>query len=170
MIEPNKINEIAKKFDAQNNRFRIFLRNNANSNELDSHFRRLHDEIFAEYDCCECANCCKTYDILVNKNDITTIAVYLGQSEDDFINKYLAANDEHTSADEEYQIRGKPCCFLGTDGKCAIQECKPLVCSDFPYTDKPNRLHNMLNLLDFAEDCPAVFEILERLKIIYNFM
>ena len=168
MIEPNKINETAQKFEEENKNFRTFLRKNANRNELDSHFRRLHNDIFAEYDCCKCANCCKTYDILIGENDITVIAAYLGQSEKDFISNYLAPNEDHASEDEEYQIKEKPCCFLGADGKCAVQECKPRVCGDFPHTDKPDRLYNLLNLLEFAEDCPVVFEIFERLKIIYN--
>jgi len=59
--------------------------------------------------------------------------------------------------------------LLESDGKCRIQGVKPAVCKDFPYTDKPYRLYNMLGVLSFAEDCPVVFEIIERLKLIYNY-
>jgi len=85
VINPSKIKEVYKKFADQNEKFRIFLKKNAIDYELDAHFARLHNEIFAGYDCCECTNCCKLYDILVDKNDIKTISQHLGLSENDFI-------------------------------------------------------------------------------------
>ena len=163
MIEPSKIKKNYQKVAGQNDKFRIFLKNNANSDELDSYFLRIHDELFSSYDCCKCNNCCRLYDIRVDKNDITRISEYLGLSENDFIEKYLIVHDD------EYIINEKPCRFLDADGKCRIQEIKPIVCRDFPNTNKPYRLYNMLGLFSFAEECPVVFEIIERLKLIYDY-
>ena len=163
MINPAKIKEVYRKFADQNEKFRIFLKKNAIDYELDAHFLRLHNEIFAVYDCCECGNCCKLYDILLDKNDIERISAYLGLPENDFIEKYLAADGEN------YKIKDKPCCFLDADGKCRIYEVRPTVCRDFPYTDKPYRLYNMYGLLSFSEECPVIFEIIKRLKRIYNY-
>jgi hypothetical protein len=50
-----------------------------------------------------------------------------------------------------------------------IEECKPKTCKEFPHTNKPERLWSLLGVLSFAEICPVVFEILERLKQIYRF-
>ena len=61
-------------------------------------------------------------------------------------------------------MKDKPCCFLDTDGKCGIYENRQSVCRNFPHTNKPYRLYNMYWLLSFAEECPVVFEIIERLK------
>ena len=57
----------------------------------------------------------------------------------------------------------------GGDGCCLIQNCKPDVCVEFPYADKPGRLSSMYGVIERAEVCPVVFEILERLKDTYGF-
>ena len=163
MIELSKLKTAYERAAKQNEKFRVFLKNNAVDYELDAHFRRLHNELFAEYDCCTCSNCCKLYDILVDKYDIKRIAEYLRLSENEFIEQYL---DVYEGG---YKMKSKPCSFLDAYGKCRIQEIKPAVCQDFPYTDKPYRLYNINGILSFAEDCPIAFEILERLKMIYNY-
>ena len=94
MIEPSKIKKIYQKVAGQNDKFRIFLKNNANSDELDAYFRRIHDELFSSYDCCKCNNCCRLYDIRVEKSDIAAISEHLGLPENDFIEQYLIENDD----------------------------------------------------------------------------
>ena len=163
MIEPSKIKKMYQKVAGQNDKFRIFLKNNANSDELDTYFLRIHDELFSAYDCCKCNNCCRLYDIRVEKNEIAVISESLGLAENDFIEKYLIENDG------KYMMKDKPCLFLEADGKCRIQNIKPGVCKGFPHTDKPYRLYNMLGVFTFAEECPVVFEIIERLKLIYDY-
>jgi Fe-S-cluster containining protein len=168
MVEPHKIKKISQKSAEQNNKFRIFLKNNADADELDAHFHKLHNEIFYKYnyDCCKCNNCCKSYDIRIEQTDIAVISKYLGNSESDFIDKYLTPDKEENDC---FIMKDKPCCFLDSDGKCQIYESRPSVCRNFPYTNKPDRLYNMLGMLSFAEDCPVVFEIIESLKLIYSF-
>jgi len=168
VIEPSEIKEAYKKSADQNAKFRIFLKNNAVDYELDAHFRRLHREIFSEYDCCKCSNCCKLYDILVDESDIKIISKHLDLAENDFIEKYLT-DSAHDGEYIEYIMKDKPCCFLDADGKCRIYESRPSVCRDFPYTDEPYRLYNMSSVLSFSEECPVVFEIIERLKKIYKY-
>ena len=168
MIEPGKIKEMAERYADKNSKFRIFLKNNADPDKLDEQFHRLHNEIFYrdDYDCCKCNNCCKLYDIRIDQNDIAAIAEYLGMAENDFIEKYLVPDKD------EYDcliLKNKPCAFLNADGKCRIYECRPSVCREFPHTNKPDRLYSMLSILGFIEDCPVVYEIIERLKKIYNF-
>jgi Fe-S-cluster containining protein len=95
-------------------------------------------------------------------DEINSISDSLGLSREKFIDKYLIQSAEG------YEIKS-PCCFLNENGACAIQWCKPAECMDFPHTDKPDRLFGLLGVLSFAEVCPIVFEMLERLKAIYNF-
>ena len=59
MIEPSKIKETAKRYEDENLQFRSFLKNRADYDELDKQFLDLHNELFAGYDCCKCANCCR---------------------------------------------------------------------------------------------------------------
>jgi hypothetical protein len=173
MIEPTKINAVSKKYEEQNYKFRAFLKNRADYDEVDAQFLGLHNELFADYDCCKCANCCKAYSIKFNDDDIAAASRYLGKSESDFINEYLVESEEGSCDDEpdegRYKTKSKPCPFLCDDGKCKIQECKPSSCKGFPFTDQPDRMLSMLSIIDFAEECPVVFEILERLKKLYRF-
>ena len=167
MIAPSRINAVAKKAEDENYRFRTFLKGHADSDELDAQFLELHNELFANYDCCKCANCCKTYSTVLSDEEIAAIADYLGKTESGFIDEYL---EDSTDLDEgRYQIKGLPCPFLCDDGKCSIQECKPSSCKGFPFTDLPERLFSLLGVVGFAEECPVVFEMLERLKKIYRF-
>jgi Fe-S-cluster containining protein len=168
MIEPKNIKEISKKYADKNIKFRTFLKNRADSDELDQQFRDLHNEIFVrdEYDCCKCANCCRLYDTRIEQKDIPAIAEYLGQKESGFIEKYLTQDEEEEGV---FIVKDKPCSFLGADGKCRIYRVRPLVCRDFPHTDTPDRLFSLMGIIDSAEDCPVVFEIIERLKQIYCF-
>ena len=127
----------------------------------------LHKELFADYDCCKCANCCKAYRITLDQNEVRRIAAFLEMTESDFIVEYLTTAE---SDDEKpYQFKEKPCSFLCIDGRCRIQDCKPDVCRGFPFTDQPDRLSSMYGVIEYAGVCPVVFEILERLKVMYRF-
>ena len=169
MIEPQEIQDIAKANADANIRFTAYLKNRAKVDELDRHFRDLHNEMFIRdaYDCCACANCCRRYTIRIEQEDIPPIAEHLGQSDSDFVQRYLVQDTEES---EVFAIKAQPCPFLDTEGKCRIYEVRPLVCRDFPHTKKADRLFNLSGILGFAEDCPVVFEILERLKKIYGFV
>ena len=164
MIAPFMVKEAAEKLEDSNIKFRSFLKNRADSDELDAHYLKLHNELFAEYDCNKCRNCCKIYDTYLDDNEIKNIAEFLKLSVNDFVDKYLKKTDEG------FKINGKPCCFLLTDGRCQIEECKPTSCIDYPYTNKSDRLFSLLGMLGFVEVCPVAFEIFERLKEIYSFM
>ena len=162
MIEPARVNEAAKNRENENLRFRAFLKNNADCDELDRQFLELHNELFTGYDCRKCNNCCRTYNAVVQEDEFDSIAAFLGLTKQAFIEKHLVKSiDGH-------EIEA-PCCFLKDNGECAIQECKPIECKDFPHTNKPDRLWSLLGVLSFAEECPVVFEMLERLKRIYKF-
>jgi Fe-S-cluster containining protein len=164
MLAPNEVKARARRQEEQNLKFRVFLKNRADDDELDAQFLQLHNELFADYDCCKCNNCCKAYPITLESGETTDIARFLGQSERDFVAEHLIKDDE-----EHYVFKSRPCEFLDDGGRCRIQECKPAVCKDYPYTNQEDRLSSMYSIIDSAEVCPVVFEILERLKRIYRF-
>ena len=167
MLKPNEVKYKAQKLEEQNYKFRTFLKIRAGADELDAQFLSLHKELFADYDCCKCANCCKSSSTSIGNDEVKRIASHLGLPESDFIAKYLV---EAESVDElPYKFKDIPCSFLRDDGRCQIQNCKPDVCAGFPYTDQPERLFSMYSIIGNAEVCPVVFEILERLKVIYRF-
>ncbi len=91
-------------------------------------------------------------------------ATHLGMPEDAFVKKYLRWNEQRA----QYET-SMPCGFLQEDGQCLLGDCKPDNCKKFPYTDQPERLQSLYNVLDAVSVCPVAFEIYERLKKEYHF-
>ena len=163
MIEPWKIKEEFTKVERENYKFRIYLKNHADVDELDEQFLELHNELFKEYDCSKCRNCCKEYAVTFEENEIEQASKLFSITKEEFMHKYI----EETI--EGYDLKEKPCCFLNENGACEIEKCKPEGCIDYPFTNKPERLFSLLSIVECSSICPIVFEMLERLKKIYGF-
>lgn len=165
MIAPRKVQFAAEKKRNENYQFRQFLKIHADAEELDRQFLQLHRELFAQYDCSRCRNCCKMYYGTIPEEDVERDAEYLQMSREDFMNLYL----NPAAQEEGYSTRHKPCDFLQKDGSCLLGEYRPESCRNYPHTDQPDRRGSLYSILDSAEVCPVVYEMLERLKEIYGF-
>jgi Fe-S-cluster containining protein len=130
-----------------------------NPNKIDEAFHRLHDQVFTEIDCLDCGNCCKSLGPRITDADIRRIASALKIKPSELTDKYLSLDE-----DNDYVFRKMPCPFFGRENYCGIYENRPRACRDYPHTDR----RRMLQILDItiknAGICPAVFEIIERLK------
>lgn len=71
MSQPDKVGVEAKKREKENLKFRSYLKNHADEDELDRQFLHLHKQFFADYDCSKCRNCCKMYKGSIPAEDIT---------------------------------------------------------------------------------------------------
>jgi Fe-S-cluster containining protein len=162
LVEPLLINSFARKKAEENFRFRTFIKNNIAEEELDKRFLILHHELFHDYDCSRCNNCCIAFSAPVSDSEIRAIATFLQLSYRDIISGFLV------KVEDGYETTA-PCSFLGKGGGCVIESCKPSSCREFPFTNKPERLSSLLGILAIAEQCPVVFEMLERLKKHYRF-
>ena len=165
MIKPSEVAYKASEVEDENYAFRVYLKERADADTLDKQFKTLHDELFAQYDCSKCRNCCKMFHGTIPKDDISKDAMHLGLSETEFVKRYLTDRPEEKS----YQTKNQPCDFLDEYGTCGLGDCKPTDCREFPYTNKPDRLGSLLNTIEMAGVCPVVYEIIERLKTIYHF-
>ena len=165
MIAPRKVKFEAKKKENENLRFRTFLKCNAEEETLDKQFKALHKELFADYDCSRCRNCCKMYCGAIPEEDIDKDAEHLGMKREKFIEQYLIRDESRDS----YKTQNVPCDFLKEDGECALGECRPENCKKYPYTNEPERLYSLYSVLEAVEVCPVAFEIYERLKQEYHF-
>tara|TARA_B100001115_G_C15792362_1_gene390838 strand:- start:412 stop:903 length:492 start_codon:yes stop_codon:yes gene_type:complete len=126
---------------------------------LDQEFAVAHDEVFANFDCLNCANCCKTAGPRLLQNDIDRMAKHLRLKPGDFMDQYVKVDE-----DGDWVMNQLPCPFLGADNYCSIYEVRPKACREYPHTDR-NRMHQILNLTEKnASLCPAVFEISRKLK------
>ena len=130
-----------------------------NPQKLDSLIHPLHKEVFSCTDCLKCANCCKTTSPLLNVRDIKRISKHLRLTPQELEDTYLKRD-----SDEDFVLKSSPCAFLGEDNFCSIYDVRPKACQEFPHTDR-RRQHQILDLTrKNSEVCPAVFEIVDKLK------
>jgi uncharacterized protein len=149
--------EAERKFE-ENRKFFARLKRK-NSRQVDEAFQRLDEEVFSEIDCLTCANCCKTTSPIFYENDIDRLSKALRIKPGDFVDKYLRID-----SDKDYVLKVAPCPFLGADNYCSVYEARPKACREYPHTNRKK----MVQVLDLAlkntSICPAVFEIVEKLK------
>lgn len=127
---------------------------------LDEQFHKLHTQVFKQIDCLDCANCCKTTSPIFRDVDIKRISKALKVKEAQFIQQYLKMDE-----DSDYVLKQSPCAFLGSDNKCEIYDIRPLACREYPHTDRKN-MHQILGITELnAFICPAVSEIIEKIKL-----
>lgn len=127
--------------------------------DLDYRIHRLHDEAFAEIDCLSCANCCKTTSPIFRDIDIDRLARHLGIRPAELVERYLYLDGEG-----DYVLNVAPCPFLGPDNYCSVYAARPRACREYPHTDRKNMLGILPLTLRNTLVCPAVAQILRRLR------
>ncbi len=126
---------------------------------VDEDVHRLHEEVFAEIDCRACANCCKTTSPIFYQNDIERLARVFRMRPSAFIGRYLRIDE-----DNDYVLRSSPCPFLDEENLCTVYNNRPRACREYPHTDRKKMVQIMDLTYRNTHVCPAVLEIVERLK------
>ena len=155
----DSISSSAAKSKTENIRFFKSI-NKKKIRDLDNKVHDLHDEVFKKIDCLECANCCKSLGPRITDKDIERISKFLKIKSQVFINQHLIIDEEG-----DYVFKSMPCPFLLPDNYCSIYEVRPKACREYPHTDRPKFLQIAKLTVLNSETCPAVYEILERLRI-----
>jgi uncharacterized protein len=150
--------ERSKKLSLENKKYLTGLKKKDNR-KVDEAFHTLHEEVFEETDCLTCANCCKTTSPIFYQTDIERAAKYLRMKPGDFVQQYLRIDE-----DKDYVLKSSPCAFLGEDNYCSIYESRPKACREYPHTDRKKMVQIMELTHKNTLVCPAVFEMVERLK------
>jgi Fe-S-cluster containining protein len=127
--------------------------------QLDQAIQAIHAEVFDEVDCLECAACCKYLGPRITSKDIQRLAKHFRMKEVAFIDSYLRIDE-----DKDYVFNAMPCPFLMEDNYCSVYENRPKACREYPHTDRVNfyQIHKLS--IKNSETCPAVYEILNRLR------
>ncbi|MFN8698213.1 MAG: YkgJ family cysteine cluster protein [Flavobacteriales bacterium] len=127
--------------------------------QADDLFHFAHEEIFAQVNCLDCANCCKTTSPIFRNVDIDRIAQHLGIRPSALTSKYL-----HIDEDGDWVLNQSPCVFLNEDNTCRVYEVRPKACREYPHTDRKH----MRQIMDLTYRntlvCPAVGLMVERIK------
>ncbi|MGY6558098.1 MAG: YkgJ family cysteine cluster protein [Nitritalea sp.] len=126
---------------------------------VDEIFHTLHESVFKQVDCLQCANCCKTTSPLFLRTDIERLARVFSMKPAGFIDAYLRVDEEG-----DYVLQGSPCPFLGTDNRCLVYEERPKACREYPHTNR-KKMHGILNLtVKNTLICPAVHQIFQEIE------
>lgn len=163
MIDIKELKQLANKKEDENYRFRRYLKNHADEEELDKQFKKLHEKYFKIYDCKKCRNCCKEIGISMSEDELDKICNYLKLDKEKYTLENLINNYG------EYSFKETKCKFLDECNNCQIENCLPITCKEYPYTNKEERLFSLLGVVANASVCPVVYEILEELKREYHF-
>jgi Fe-S-cluster containining protein len=159
MIEPDKLATMAKA--ARKEHTALVKRLSAtDSRKLDERVHALHEAVFDKINCLDCANCCRTLGPRITDADVRRIAASLRIKPSGLMDRYLMLDE-----DGDYIFRSMPCPFLNSDNYCSIYDDRPRACREYPHTNRPRVYQVMALTLKNSSICPAVFEILERLRI-----
>ncbi len=157
-MDLDRFRNVSKTKSAENKKFLYGLKKK-DSRKVDAAFHNLHEEVFEEIDCLECANCCKTTSPIFYPTDIERVAKSMRMKPGDFIEKYLRIDE-----DEDYVLKSSPCPFLGSDNYCSVYSDRPKACREYPHTNRKKMVQIMELTHKNTVVCPAVFEMVERLK------
>lgn len=156
LIEDWKQN--AEQKNNENYDFLLWLKIHQYSEKIDEISIETHTKVFSQINCTDCANCCKVFSPQVNTTDIARISAFLQISEAEFIEKYLIKVEK-----SGYEMNALPCPFL-QDNKCSFYEVRPIVCQEYPHTNKKDFKQRRFTHISNMEICPAVYHILEIMK------
>lgn len=157
-MDIKKFNDKAQKLSKENKKFLTGLKKK-DPRKVDDAFHQVHDEVFAETDCLTCANCCKTTSPIFYQTDIERVAKAMCMKPGVFVETYLRIDD-----DNDYVLKSSPCPFLDEDNSCKVYDDRPKACREYPHTNRKK----MVQIMDLTYKntlvCPAVLEIVERMK------
>jgi Fe-S-cluster containining protein len=129
------------------------------SSNADRLMQATHEEVFEQFDCLTCANCCKTTSPIFTDRDIDRISRKLRLKPGAFIETYLIMD-----SDNHFVLKSTPCFFLAADNTCVIYNDRPQACRTYPHTDR-KRVQQISELtLKNTYVCPAVQLILENIE------
>jgi Fe-S-cluster containining protein len=158
LVNLEQFNLLSKNKEQENRKFLAALKKK-DPRKVDDAFHAVHDEVFEEMDCLTCANCCKTTSPIFYQTDIERVAKSLRMKPGDFIEKYLRIDE-----DRDYVLKSSPCPFLDSDNYCKVYDDRPKACREYPHTNRKKMIQITELTLKNTQVCPAVLEMIERLK------
>lgn len=143
----------------ENSKFRAYFRRHRHS---DRRLRKFGEEIEAQIDCTECANCCRLTEVGINERDIDHLAKFLGLSPQEFVNDFTQRGE----SGELILKRNQGGCVFLQGNLCSVYEARPRNCANFPHLVRGDGSidSRMWQFLDRASYCPIVYNWIELVK------
>ena len=131
--------------------------------DLDEVTHRLHDKSFEHINCLECANCCRTIGPRVTNRDIENLSKHFRVKPSEFTNQYLRVDE-----DGDHVFKKMPCVFIDENNYCTVYSHRPAACREYPHTQQKQVIKKLSITYQNSMICPAVAEVVEGLKRVYN--
>jgi len=157
-----KHNHFVKNKRKENSKFFKKLKN-IKPKVLDKTIISVHETVFKGINCLECANCCKTTSPSFTDKDIQRISNFLKIKPSNLVDKYLVLDEEN-----DYVLKSVPCFFLNDNNECRIYKVKPKACRNYPHTNRIKQYQLLKLTQKNIEICPAVSQIIEKIKLKLN--
>ena len=154
-----QIRRLGQQKRGENSKFRAYLRKHRHS---DRRLRKFGEEVEAEIDCTQCANCCRVTDVGISDRDVEKLAKFIGVTKDEFLRDFTARDEANTLILKRTETG---CVFL-KDNLCTVYEARPQNCANFPHLVRGAGSidSRMWQIVDRAEFCPIVYNWMERVK------
>lgn len=160
VTDPQEVERLAEEREDENWAFRnwIKIEFGFDDERLMSVVRELAEEITAQIDCTQCANCCRKTVTAVDDEEVKRLAAALEMTVPDFREAYL-------EFDEDYGGRWllpAPCPML-EGNLCRVYEVCPTSCREYPHLHNDFRAHS-ISRINNTFLCPIVFNVVEEMK------
>jgi Fe-S-cluster containining protein len=160
VTDPRDVERLAEEREDENWDFRdwIKIEFGFEDERLMSVVRELADEITAQIDCTQCANCCEKTSTDLDDNDIKRLAAALGMTVPVLQETYLEFEEDRGGR----WYLDAPCPLL--DGKlCRVYEARPIPCREYPHLHNDFRAAS-ISRIHSTFTCPIVFNVVEEMK------
>jgi Fe-S-cluster containining protein len=167
-IDPGQLKQIAESKADENYDFRQFLKHHPKlrAKQIDQLVFGISAEVWKGIDCTTCGNCCREVSPTLDEKDVHRMACGMSVEDSEFAAQYL--KQAESDSERAWIMGARPCPFL-RDKRCSGYEHRPDNCRDYPYLDKPDFTSRTLSMIGRLAECPAVFEVWERLKVATGF-
>jgi len=162
-VTPQNVARLARRREPESLAFCEFLKGQAASEEIDRVVQELYRQASAEFDCTQCANCCREISPLLKSDDIARLSRGLGMDDGECIAAYFVRSSEH----DGWIFKRMPCPLL-QDNRCACYGGRPADCASYPHLHKSHFLRRAQNTVANCSICPIAFTVCERLKARYG--
>ena len=157
VVKPEELKVLALKHTPAFKNY--YKKNKKKLEKMDDKVHALHNEISAQTDCLQCANCCQSLGPAIYDKDIERMAKALRIKPSDVVAQYLRIDEDH-----DYVFKSMPCPFLMPDNYCSIYESRPKACREYPHTDR-KKFYQIYNLtVKNAATCPIALQVLQRIQ------
>lgn len=143
----------------ENQRLRQHMKRHA---YVERRLKAIAQDVEADIDCLQCANCCRVATAKLIDRDIERVAKAAGMK----VAHFLKECTEESEEEGLILKRNKDGCVFLNGNECLVYEGRPASCQDFPHLVKgPGSLHHrMWAMPDRATYCPITYNTLERWK------